>query len=124
MTKPTKTLNDIGAVVVTDDTAVSYLTPETYASIMALIEDRKRLLDEVERLKAFSVWAIKEIESCDGHDGIPDDFKIAEPEKIYQEGEMDKNHCCPRCGESTYAPGELCRNCPPEPPQEKGYGPR
>ncbi len=51
MTKPTKTLNDIGAVVVTDDTAVSYLTPETYASIMALIEDRKRLLDEVERLK-------------------------------------------------------------------------
>lgn len=118
MTKPTKTLDE--RIEEFDKFGIG----GSREFFLEVIADRKRLLDEVERLKAFSVWAIKEIESCDGHDGIPDDFKIAEPEKIYQEGEMDKNHCCPRCGESTYAPGELCRNCPPEPPQEKGYGPR
>lgn len=49
---------------------------------------------------------------------------IADRARLLAEVERLKGPCCPRCGESTHAPGELCRNCPSEPPQEKGYGPR
>lgn len=59
----------------------------TYAYLEEMIErlisDRARLLAEVEKFKAFSEWAAKEIASCDGRDPIPDYFKY-----LYRSSEL------------------------------------